>query len=297
VHASGCSRLDEGEIARLLGIELGPDLARQARSLSVDIVCDGASLRIAAIDAITAKRLEREVHLGPEQLQGDRVVAILASQLFLTSWSELLLPQREAVVQAPPDPAAADARRLAETRARTAFVARPFVRWDVQIAGGVRIRELGAPLVAGRAAIRAGAVVGPFEVFLDAGGERGAASRATGSVGASFADLAGGVSWRAVDRGAFGLGVEATGGATWIELRGANPAAGVEARSASGIVGEGAIGLVPSLRLGPIRIGLSLQGGVTFSRSRVQVIGDRDVSLAGPWLGGALTVGAAEVGR
>jgi hypothetical protein len=295
VRASGCSRLDEREVTRLLGIELGPGLARDGRELRVEITCDGSRLRITAIDSITEKRLEREVHLGPEQLQGDRVVAILASQLFLTSWSELLLPaQHGATPQGPPEPATADARRLAETRAREAFAPRGGVRWDVQIAGGVRVRELGSPLLVGRGAIRAGVIAGPAEIFLDVGGERGAATRASGTVAASFADLAAGVSWRPLERGPFTLDIEAAGGVSWIELRGADPASGVEARSVSGIVGEGSIGVVPGLRLGSLRLGLSLQGGLTFSRARASVAGDDAVSLAGPWVGAGLTLGVAE---
>jgi hypothetical protein len=110
-------------------------------------------------------------------------------------------------------------------------------------------------------------------------------------VNASIVEAAAGVRWRAVRRGAFSFGVEATGGPGWVDLTGASPAMGVESASLSGVIGEASLGLAPALSVGPVRATLLLQAGVNFSRAVAHVAGDRDVSVGGPWLGASLAVG------
>jgi hypothetical protein len=133
--------------------------------------------------------------------------------------------------------------------------------------------------------------VGPLELFLEGGYERGAAGRATGVVDASIVDVAAGVRWRVARRGAFSFGVEAMGGPGWVDLTGTRPATGVQSASLSGAIDEASLGLAPALNLGPVRATLLLQAGANFSRAVAHVVGDRDVSLGGPWLGASLAVG------
>jgi hypothetical protein len=294
VDASRCPTLDAGEIGRLLAIELGPEAIPRAAPPRIELACAGSRLRIVAFDTVTEKQLEREVDLGPH-LQENRVVAILVSQLFLSSWSELLLePPRDV----PPEllvaarAASPEARSVAARRTREALApstARD--RAEVDLVAGARVRALSQPLVLGRVAARGGMAVGTLELFLEGAYERGAAGRATGVVEASIVEAAAGVRWRATRRGAFSFDVEATGGPGWVDLTGASPAMGVQGASLSGAIGEASLGLAPALSLGPVRAMLLLQAGTNFSRAVAHVAGDRDVSLGGPWLGASLAVG------
>jgi hypothetical protein len=170
-------------------------------------------------------------------------------------------------------------------------------RWEVAAVGGVRIRGLKSPLLVGRLGARLGWIAGPARIFVELGGERGGASRATGSVVALLVDATAGASLRALTRGIFSLSLQAAGGATWVDFQGTHPALDVRAESVSGVVGEASVGLVPGLRLGSVQVGLLLEGGATFSRARAHVAADRDVSLAGAWVGAGVMIAAAESGR
>jgi hypothetical protein len=294
IDASRCPALDAGEIERLLVIELGPEAIPRAAPLRIELACAGSRLRIATFDTVTEKQLEREVDLGPH-LQENRVIAILVSQLFLSSWSELLLePPRDVAPElvAAGRAASPEARSVAERRTREALApSTARGRPDVDLMAGARVRELAQPLVLGRLAARGGMAVGPLELFLEGGYERGAAGRATGVVDASIVDVAAGVRWRVARRGAFSFGVEAMGGPGWVDLTGTRPATGVQSASLSGAIDEASLGLAPALNLGPVRATLLLQAGANFSRAVAHVVGDRDVSLGGPWLGASLAVG------
>ncbi|HLK38279.1 MAG TPA: hypothetical protein VKU41_16065 [Polyangiaceae bacterium] len=294
IDASRCPALDAGEIARLLAIELGPEAIPRTAPPRIELACAGSRLRIVAFDSVTEKQLEREVDFGPH-LQENRVVAILVSQLFLSSWSELLLkPPRDVAPEllGAGRAASQEARSVAERRTREALapsIARD--RAEVDLAAGARVRTLAQPLVLGRLAARGGMAVGAFEVFLEGAYERGAADRATGVVEASIVEAAAGVGWRVARRGAFSFGIEATGGPGWVDLTGASPATGVQSASLSGAIGEASLGLAPALSVGPVRATLLLQVGANFSRAVAHVAGDRDVSLGGPWLGASVSVG------
>jgi hypothetical protein len=170
-------------------------------------------------------------------------------------------------------------------------------RWEVAAVGGVRLRGLKSPFVVGRLGARIGWIAGPARLFVELGAERGGTSRATGSVVALLVDAAAGASLRALTRGIFNLSLQATGGATWVDFQGTHPALDVRAQSVSGVVGEASVGLVPGLRLGSVQVGLLLEGGATFSRARAHVAADRDVSLAGAWVGAGVMIAPAESGR
>jgi hypothetical protein len=297
--ATECPDLDESEIARLLEIELGSTIFGRGEPLRVELRCEGPNLRIVAIDPITEKRLEREVELGVRPLQADRVVAILISQLFLSSWSELLLepprdvePSSMPKLKSTPLPAVTE---LAERRTREALAPSTSLRrWEVAVMGGPRVRELTSPLVAGRLAIRPSFSVGALSLFAEFGVERGSVSRSAGAIDASLMEGVVGISLRAMKRGPFTLDLELSGGPTWMDLWGANAQSGVQTGSVSGVVAEAAAGVAPGLRLGPVHAALLLQGGANLSQARVLVAGESDVSLAGPWVGASLLLGLAE---
>ncbi len=299
VTAAGCPDLHAEEISRLLAIELGAAATeRSDEALRVELGCDGTRLRIQAIDPVTDKRLERDVDLGTIDIAQDRVVAILVSQLFLSSWAELLLGPRQARIPELPPVASSvtpAVRRLAERRTRDALApafARP--AWEVELLAGPRVRDLELPILTGQLGVRVGAVLGPVSLFVGVAGERGAASRSTGNVQVSLLEASVGVRLRVIRQGRFDLGIEASGGPTWMDLSGSSPAPGILASSTSGVVAEGALGVEPGVRIGAFRVALLLQVGANPSRARANVAGDADVSLAGPWFGANLSLGLAE---
>lgn len=300
VTAADCPDLHEVEITRLLEIELGPALSARTAPLEISFRCDGPRVTIVATDPITDKRLDRTVDLGPHALQPDRVVAILASQLFLASWSELLLERPHDVeIPTPARPVPPEAQQLAEQTTRRAL-APTFLAgrgWEASVVAGPRVRQVTTPLLTGRIAARTAVALGPLRLFLELGGERGAASRAVGVVDVALLQALAGATFRAVHRGAWTLDLEASAGPAWVNLWGTRSAAGYQTSSVSGVVGEGALGIAPGLVLGLVRLALLLQGGANFSRARGYVAGDRDVSLAGPWLGAGVILGLGEGGK
>lgn len=292
VRTIGCRQLDEGEITKLLGIELDERIRRSGRALRVEVDCDGGHLRIVAFDPSTDKRMEREVDFDARQLQRDRVVAILASQLFLSSSSEAP-PEADAPISKAPG----EAPPAAEVSTRAPSASPPPPRWELAALGGVRVRELSSPLIDGRVSVRLGWTVGPTQLFLDLGAERGSTTRTAGTVVALFVEGSLGARYRAWSHGAFTFDVQAMGGATWVDFQGTDPALGERAAGVSGLAGEASLGIVPGVRLGAVNAGLLLEGGAMLSRARAHVDGDRDVSLAGPWLGAAVTIASAEARR
>jgi hypothetical protein len=247
-----------------------------------------------AIDPVTDKRLQREVSLRRTK-DRDRTVALLVSQLFLTSWSELLL-------RAPPDPALPPppapppaVTRAAEGLAREA-IAPSSRRWLVSAAAGPRVRDVASPTLSGRVALRPALLMGEhWSLALELGYERGAAKRASGSVAYGAAGALVGGGFRTTPWGPLVFEVGARAGAAYLDVRGdANaPAIGT---SASGVAFELALGAGPTLHLGIARVGLELGVGLTAPRATAHVARDSDVVLGGPWAGLTLIVGVAEGG-
>lgn len=297
VSTEGCDDLRAPEIERILRIELAQvaDQWTGAEPLRVELSCEAARVRVLAIDPLTDKRLSREVSLRRTR-DRDRTVALLVSQLFLTSWSELLLrrPPDPAAPPPPPPPPAAVAR-AAEGLAREAITPSSR-RWLVAAVAGPRVRDVSSPTLSGRVALRPALLFGErWSLSLELGYERGAAKRASGSVayGAAAAMIGGGL--RTAPWGPLVFEVGARAGATYFDVRG-DANAPVVGTSTSGVLAELALGAGPTLHLGMATIGLELGVGLTAPRATAHVARDTDVALGGPWAGLSLVVGVAEGG-
>ena len=295
VAAEQCPHVHADEVDRVLGIELA-SVSREwsgDERLRAELSCDESTLTILVIDPVTRKRLTRTLAMNWRTGDRDRTVALLVSQLFLTSWSELLLA-RNARELPPPPPAPPAVEHAAESAVRTALRP-PEVQGTLALLVGPRVRDLASPVVSGSLALRPSLLVGrSWRLFLDLGYERGSADRADGAIVFSLASAAIGGGWRA-SFGAFGLDVDARVGAAYVDVRGDASGAAIGS-SASGAACEAALDVGPTLVLGPARIGLFATGGFTAPRVVAHAVGDHDLTIGGPWVGASLVAGLSEPG-
>lgn len=291
VSSDNCAELRIPEIERVLSVELEAMAKSWSGSepLGVEISCEGATVRIVASDPLTEKRLSRDVRVASMKGDRDRTVALLISQLFLSSWSELLLREREVAKELPPlsRPVPRAQANAARGMAREALGGRAW-RPAIAIGAGPRLRALtDAPVLAVVAFARPMVVVGPQRFFLELAIERGSKEASLGSVRHLLASAALGASWRFPARGALALDVGAMAGASYVDVAG-NANTGAVGTSASGVVGEASIFAGPSLSLGVARVGLELAGGTTFPRIVGRVSRGDDVTVSGLWAGARL---------
>lgn len=296
VSTEACPGLRTEEVDRILRIELAALAGGwQGAPLLVELSCDGARVRVVADDPLTQKRLERTLDLGSVPRDRDRTVALVVSQLFLTSWAELLIEDRRQVlapvVATPPAPPAVTQK--AETLTRDAMTARP---WHLSLAalGGARVRALDAPIVTVRGGARPMLSWGEHaRLFLDLGYERASVSRPLGRVGASLASAALGAGYRTSRRGPFSFEANVSGGAAWVDVSG-DARADARGASDSGAVAEVGLALGPTFSFGVVHLGLELAGGITFPRAVARVTQGDDVSLSGPWAGASVVLAAED---
>jgi hypothetical protein len=88
----GCSRLDQGEVGRILEAELGARLSAGNLPETTEVVveCLGSYVVLKVRDPITRKGLSRLIALEREKPEAHaRLVALAATELVLASWSEL----------------------------------------------------------------------------------------------------------------------------------------------------------------------------------------------------------------
>jgi hypothetical protein len=295
VEATECRELDVAEVERVLGIELS-SVASQwhgEEKLRTVLSCEASRLSILVIDPVTGKRLSRTVPMDWRSLSRDRTVALLVSQLFLTSWSELLLARDAATPL--PLPAPPPAVEHAAAAIARSSLAPPSVRWGIALLAGARVRELPSPLLSVAGNLRPSLLLGrSFLLFFDVGYERGSAARTAGSVEFSLASATLGGGWRR-SFGLLGLQANLRAGAAFVDMHG-NASGSALGASASGAVMEAALELGPTVSLGRARVGLLATVGATVPPAVAHVVGDRDVNLAGAWLGAGLSASFPEGG-
>jgi hypothetical protein len=297
VEADGCGDLRVSEVKRILRIELlnVSSATREDAPLRVELSCDEDRVRVVAIDPVTDKRLSRDVVLGRAR-DRERTLALLVSQLFLTSWAELLLapPKVDTPVHAAPPPAAAVS--AAQDLTKQALPSQS-PRWRALLAFGPRVRDLhSSPTVTQHVALDVGLALSPrARALVQVGYERGSADRVSGTVDLGLASASVGASLALVERGRFVLETGATAGATYIDVRG-NASAPAVASAASGVAAQGALHIMPAVHLGPVLAGLAFEAGLTAPRVDAHVARDADVSLGGAWGGASLIVGLSPTG-
>jgi hypothetical protein len=296
VSTENCASLRPTEVERVLHVELASVEAKWTgdEPLRVEIACDATSVRIDAIDPVTEKRLSRNVNLRTMTADRDRTIALIVSQLFLTSWTEILIEaRREAPLIVPTRPPAPELVHEVEAAARDA-TAPTGIRPSVTMLVGPRIRSLDAPMLHAYVGVRPTLHIGPHaSVFLDLAYERGSSSRPLGGIAHSLATASLGAGLRSSHYGSVAFEGAAMMGAGYADFSG-DPTAQAIGSSAVGAVGQAALVGGPNLSLGTARVGLELAAGFTFPKAVAHATVGDDVTLSGPWGGVSLVVGLGE---
>lgn len=279
VQAQACPAVDASEVERLLAIELGA--LAPAGPIEVTLACDGARLRMTARDPVLDRQLVREVAVGPPDPGRDRTIALLVSQMFLTSWAEEFL---EHPGPRAPAPAAAATQPAAGTSGSPAS-------WELQVGGGARLRDWAAPALGEQISVRAGRQAGPVQLLAAVGFERGSADRAAGSAGWTIGELGAGMGWTSRRFGHLAFAVALLGSAAVGRVHGDPASAAYTGSAIRGVLGQAALAAGPRLEGDRWRAGLELELGATWPTATARVAGDRDVALGGPWAGGRLWIG------
>jgi hypothetical protein len=321
VANEGCSSLDTAEVERILGIELASVIETwtDPEPLVVELYCTGSTVRVLAIDTVTDKKLSRELDLARVRSDRERTVALIASQLFLTSWAERLLARPALSSPLPssssssssapsppsPPPAVGEATdRLVRASMDQATPSPPTsssqskVRVAVTVVGQARVRSLtadDAAVIGFRGAVRPLVVVGErTRLFLDLSYERGSASRISGSVAYAFAGVAAGVGYRFWKSARAGVALDggASAGVARVDLSGEPASRATTIGSAvDGLVGQAGLGFGPTFSFGGlVRVGAELDLGLTFPHIRGRVARDGDLNLSGLFTGIGLVV-------
>jgi hypothetical protein len=225
------------------------------------------------------------VRLGATE-DPERVIALVASELLLASWAELLVQKEPAAAAAPP--AAVVVRRAVEQ------VARPVLRpknleIDVQAVG--HERHLSSPVTTLGAAVRAGqSGADPWHFFAALGIEAGAAERAPGRVLVAAGALGLGLRWDAQLGGAQ-FGVLASASATYVSLQGIPSTSAARGTTYGGLTADFSLGCEASAKLQSVRLGGGLSGGAAAPGPVGLVEQGAPVRFEGPWVGATLFAG------
>ena len=291
VVAEGCGDLDTNEVALVLELELEEQAGswEELTPPPVRLACESDAIGIAVSDPITSKRLERAIP-RPRAEGLERSIALAISQLFLTSWLELLLPaERRGPMPALP---AAPAER-AERAARDAVPTTPppverELAGHLGVHGGARVRDLGEPYASPFVAARAGIELDPWSLFVHAGFERGSSSRSRGTVTTSIGDFGVGAGFRASLTERLSLETRVVVSALYVRLTGESTSPMVRAGRSDSAAAQVALELGPSLSLPPLRGGLSIVAGVTLFAPEGVVSQEAPVRPGGIYLGGQI---------
>lgn len=286
VEAEGCGTLDTSEVERLVALDLASVIdERQGPFPPVRVTCAGNKMRITIEDPVTAKKLERELPL-PTGKGRERTFALAISQLYLTSWAELVMPP-------PPEPVGPP-KEASGSKAATAIITKkimPPPTWGADAILGVNLRLRGGQGlndVGGGFRAMAFSPSG-FGAFVSAGYESLRVERSRGNVDATLASIGVGAAFRS--RGM--LAIDARAGVSLVFVR-------VDGRpSNERTVSGGGLGtaidvsaaLGPTVLVGPFRLGIEGQVGYLLPRVTAEVRGEDSVSLHGAWMGASAFVG------
>jgi hypothetical protein len=285
VETSDCPRLRSERIEQLLRLEVATlvPVVSELPTLDVDFACENDLVRITLRDPITVKLVTRDVSLAASA-DPERTLALAASELFLASWAELLIPRPQDKTAAPkPGVAAA---KLAVERVVPARPTPPTIAIDVRAIG--RERSISAPILTLGAALRVGhaACLKP-QIFAEAGWEAGSVPRTSGRVDLSATSVGAGARW-CLQSGPGELGLSASVAAMYISIQGVPSSPAFYGAHFDGFTAEGVAGVDASLTLKSVRLGAGILVGEVAPGPGGAVRGETTVRLDGAWVGGTL---------
>ncbi|MDP9037214.1 MAG: hypothetical protein M3O50_20645 [Myxococcota bacterium] len=288
VETIHCPRLRSERIEQLLRLELTTlvPVVSELPTLRVAFSCTDGSVRITLTDPVTIKDVTRDASLGASP-DPERALALAASELFLASWAELLIPS---VADDPRVPAAAAVvAKQAVERVVPPRPTPPSLAIDVQAIG--RDRHLSAPILTVGGALRVGRARCPGPgVFADAGWEKGSASRALGRVDVTAAVLGLGARW-CLQIADGQLGISAAVAAAYVSLQGVPSLPSFYGAHYDGLTAEARGGIDANVTLRSVRVGGAILAGALAPGPAGHVDGGTTVRFDGPWIGAALFAG------
>ncbi len=288
VDASTCPTLGSDRIEQLLRLELTTlvPVVSELPTLDVEFLCTDDRVRITLKDPVTVKVVTREVTLGASADE-ERTLALAASELFLASWAELLIPRPEDKARAS-EPGVSAAKRAVEQVVPTR-PSPPTVAIDLRAVG--RERNVSAPILTFGGAIRVGhaACLQP-QIFADVGWETASVRRAAGRIDINAGALGSGARW-CVPVGPGELGLSASVAAMYVSLQGVPSAPGFFGAHFDGFTAEASVGIDANITLEKVRLGATVLVGATAPGPGAGVRGESTVWLEGPWAGAALFAG------
>jgi len=306
VEAAGCEDLDTAELATLLDLELSEMVGswEDIEAPPVELECGADQIVIAVEDPITSKRLSRAIPRPDGPMRGrERALALAISQLFVTSWLELLVPaeRRGFTVDAlPPEEVQAATERAREEIAPEPEAAPPTatspepegeLALTLAASGGVRARDLSQPMATVVGSARGGlSLAGRFGVFAEAGLEHGTATRDRGEVDVWIAAFGVGASWLSSPEDV-ALTANATLSALYVRLSGKPNDPLVVGGTTQSAAAQLALEVGPALTLDPLRLELLGAGGVTLFAPEGAVSQESAVRPGGAFIGVTLHAG------
>jgi hypothetical protein len=292
-----CKGLDVAETERLLRVELAVIAARveRARAPSVRIECRKDVLHIEVKDpasgGMKALTLPAPRVNTPDR---ERTIALAASQLFLSSWLEMITgkpaPEKApppAPKPAPPEPAPPP---VADAGADNAYRPGP-TGWELWTSGALNFRHLGNGV----------RTLSPSLMLRRRFQERWLAEARLGWETAESARATGAIDWFAGSTG-LALGVRAgtppafidaliSSSVLLVRAAGDPQVSGVRGAERDAAAFDLAFHVAPSLAFSRFRLGLIGQLGFVAPNVTARSPRDEPVSFDGPWAGVGIAIG------
>jgi hypothetical protein len=322
VELRGCGALDASPIREALELELGG--SEVCAGLRVSIVCEATSTTLEVADPITHKRTTRTLAaVDSSAPDAPRVLALVASELVLASWAELLITppadegslraEARARVEQEREGIREDAARLdaqvataarvehvegaaavvpeADTRDEPTAIGSGLRLW-VDLDGGVRLRDGSTPFFPPLVALRAlAALADDVALGLRASLELGQASRESGSILHSVAGLGLVLTWVCWRAQELALELSTEGRVGWVRLDGRPSRSSVEGRAIDEVLVDVSASIAPTFELGSLRIGVALELGACLVAPTGLVSAGPDLALPGFFGGLTLRIG------
>jgi hypothetical protein len=288
VEPVGCDELDIEETERLLRVELAVVAARaeRPRAPRVTVACTNATLHIEITDPLTEAKRALDLPAPVRAAGRERTVALAASQLFLSSWLEMIVKEPPKAAPAPPPPSPASPIAPApRTQGQSAH-------YELAAGAGARLRDLSHLATELSGELRATRVTSSRWLFgLRAGGELGAVTRSSGAIHTLALDAGIHGGFRLAST-IWAIDTEAALGLYLLHASATPSSAATLGASATGGALQFALLGCPALRVPPMRVSVCAEAGLTAPQLVLRVAHDEPTRASGFWLGSMLLVGA-----
>ena len=290
VNAVGCTDVNFDRVKEIILMELAMVRHGSLPAFAVTFVCTPGAVEISAADPLTGKHLRRKVVMASLKIDGkERALALSASQLFIASWLELLVPSQRAAPVPPTEqtPAHAHAAQLAREA-----IAPAKQSTELSLLGGVNLRTFNPLFALGVVGLNlSGGIWKSLRLFGKLSGEFGKTSRSSGTVNAAVAAVGAGVAWRQKLTKYFSLQAGVAASEMFVKFSGKVNSAKFYAGEIAGVATDFSAHLCPVIILKNTSLLLTVKGGYVIQTWRAKVADDKDISFNSLWAGVSLGMG------